>query len=175
VLIIHGVYRWLPKRTAFRRDYCRRCESGTLSVLVRTFNVFHVFWLPLLPLGVWGRWLCVRCGTNPHAATVTRLGFKVALVLLLVLFNAAAWLTPTGTASIAEIWLTRAVASVLLLLAIRWVVRHRPEPAFESRLADVPPFDSWECPLCGGQLLQVPPLVQCPSCKAEHRPLRRAA
>jgi len=175
MLIIHGVYHWSPKRIAFRRDYCRRCEAGTLAVLVRTIDVFHVFWLPLLPLGVWSRWLCVRCGENPHAAARTRLGFKVALVGLLLLFNLAAWLTPTGTSSDLEVLLTRAVTLLLLILVIWWAARHRPEPAFAARLATVPPYDGWECPLCGGQLLQVPPRIQCPSCKAEHRPLRRAA
>jgi hypothetical protein len=175
VLIIHGVYHWSPQRLAFRRDYCRRCEAGTLAVLVRTIDVLHVFWLPILPLGVWSRWLCVRCGEKPHAAARTRLGFKVALVVLLVLFNLAAWLTPTGTSPALEVWLTRAVTLLLLVVAVGWAVRHRPEASLAERLATVSPYDGWECPLCGAQLLQVPPLVQCPSCKAEHRPLDRAA
>lgn len=172
MLIVHGVYRWSPRKIAFRRDYCRRCESVTLAVLLRTFDVFHLFWVPLLPLGVWSRWLCVRCGDNPHAAARTRLGFKVVLVALLVLFNLAVWLTPGATSDV-ELWLSRAVTFLLLLLAIWWVARHRREPALESRLAAVMPYDRWECPLCGGQLLQIPPLIQCPSCKAEHRPLRQ--
>ena len=175
MLIIHGVYRWSPRRVAFRRDYCRRCEVGTLSVLVRTFNVVHVFWVPVLPLGAWGRWLCVRCDTNPHASARTRRSFKVALVVLAALFNLVAWLTPQRTTSDLEVLIMRAVTLVLLVVSIRWAAHHRPEPNFTSRLAAVRPYDWWECPLCGGQLLQAPPLVQCPSCKAEHRPLRPVA
>jgi len=174
LLVIHGVYHWAPKRVAFRHDYCRTCESGTLALLVRTVDVVHLFWIPLLPIGVWRRWLCVRCGSNPHAAAHTRRGFKVVLVAIAALFNLVAWLTPQGTTSDLEVFVMRTLAIVLLALSIRWVARHRPEPDFTRRLATMPPYDKPDCPLCGSQLLQVPPLVQCPSCGAEHRPLRGA-
>jgi hypothetical protein len=175
VLIIHGVYRWRARKVAFRRDYCRACESGTLSVLVRTFNVFHVFWVPLLPLGAWGRWLCSRCGLNPHASPRTRRSFKIVLVVIAVLFNLAFWLAPSDTASPLEVVLMRGFGLAMLVLAIRWVVVHRTEPDFAYRLAAVQPYERWDCPLCGAQLMQLSTSVQCPSCDAEHRPLLRAA
>ena len=175
MVIIHGIYRWSPARLAFRTDYCRRCEAGTLSVLVRTFNVLHVFWVPLVPLGRWSRWLCARCGEDPHAAARTRRGFKIALVFIVALFTLAAFLTPQGTTSDLTMWIMRLGALLLLGLSVRWVVVHRPEPSFRARLALVQPYDRAECPLCRGALVDSPTGARCSACAAEHRPLRPAA
>lgn len=54
MIVAYGFYSWFPRRTAFRRDYCRVCKCETTSFLLRTFKVFHLFWIPLVPLGFWG-------------------------------------------------------------------------------------------------------------------------
>lgn len=174
MVLVHGIYRWRPVRVAFRNDYCRRCQQGTLSVRIRTFDVLHLFWVPVLPLGVWSRWHCARCGYDPRATGRTRRGFKIAVVLLLAAFNVAVWLTPQGTASDLEVWLWRGALLVLLALAVRWVAAHKPEPNARANLALMPPYEGWDCPLCGAQLLRVSTSARCPSCKAEHQPLMQA-
>lgn len=82
------------------------------------------------------------------------------------------WVTPQGATSDLEVWLWRGGMLVLLALAIRWVIRHRPEPDFQTNL--MPPYEGWDCPLCGAQLLRVSTSVRCTSCKAEHQPLTPA-
>ena len=53
MIIIHGVYRFAPKRRAFRNDFCLTCKAN---------------WIPLLPLGVWKKRVCSVCGRDPHVA-----------------------------------------------------------------------------------------------------------
>jgi len=172
VLIIHGTYHWKPKRIAFRNDYCRKCEAERLSVLVRTIDVLHVFWIPILPLGVWSRWFCRTCGGRPHEVTRTRRGFKIAGAVILALMSAVTWVPmPDAKDDMAMIWALRIGLPLATALAIRSAVRHRPEPDFKRRLAEVRPFEGWQCPLCGGQLMNLPKW-HCLNCGAEHRPLR---
>ncbi|HXU34417.1 MAG TPA: hypothetical protein VN851_27905 [Thermoanaerobaculia bacterium] len=172
MLIIHGTYHWKPKRIAFRNDYCRKCEAERLSVLVRTIDVLHVFWIPILPLGVWSRWFCRTCGGRPHEVTRTRRGFKIAGAVILALMSAVTWVPmPDAKDDMAMIWALRIGLPLATALAIRSAVRHRPEPDFKRRLAEVRPFEGWQCPLCGGQLMNLPKW-HCLNCGAEHRPLR---
>jgi hypothetical protein len=87
MFIIHGIYHWRPRRTAFRNDYCRACKAQTVSVLIRTVDVLHLFWIPVLPLGVWSRWFCMRCKSRPHQNVATRRGFKIAGAACLALMT----------------------------------------------------------------------------------------
>jgi hypothetical protein len=172
MLIIHGTYHWRPRRTAFRNDYCRSCEAERLSVLIRTFDVLHVFWIPLLPLGLWSRWFCTHCGSRPHAAVHTRRGFKIAGVLALALFALVVWAVPAQEVK-DDAWIIWVLRPGLPLAAVALAVstlRQPREPNFSQRLAAVTPYEGWDCPLCGGQLFNVPKW-HCPNCGAEHRPL----
>ena len=176
VLIIHGTYHWKPRRIAFRNDYCRKCEAERTSVLVRTIDVVHLFWIPILPLGVWSRWFCRHCGGRPHQAARTSRGFKIAGAAILALGSIGIWspmpaATGGDSSDVAILWALRLGLPLLTVLAIRWAVRHRPEPDFKRRLEQVRPFEGWQCPLCGGQLTSLPQ-GHCLNCGAEHRPLR---
>lgn len=175
MLIIHGTYHWRPRQIAFRNDYCRACERQTISVLIRTIDVFHVLFIPILPIGVWSRWHCARCGGRPHWVARTRRGFKIVGTVFLALSCAAIWVPlPLEGGDAVIIWLLRIGLPVALVFAIRSILRHRPEPDFKQRLAAVIPYEGWDCPLCGGQLLSVPEKV-CSACGAQHRPLTSGA
>jgi hypothetical protein len=56
MILVHGFYRFKPKRVAFRNDFCLACAKAVRAFQVRTFDVLHVFWIPLLP--VWHRPKC---------------------------------------------------------------------------------------------------------------------
>jgi hypothetical protein len=174
MFLVHGVYHFRPRVRAFRRDYCRRCEGETISVRVRTVDVLHVFWVPLVPLGVFSRWSCRRCGQHPHRAARTRLVFKIALVLVVAFFGLVFWLAPheelTGISEL-ELLLLRVGLFVALAASIWWAFAHRPEPAMKLRLAAVAPHAGSTCPLCDGQLLYVSGRGHCTACLAEHDPL----
>ena len=51
------------RRAAFRNDDCRTCAAERLSMLVRTFDALHVYWIAVLPLGFWSRWHCTTCAS----------------------------------------------------------------------------------------------------------------
>lgn len=172
MLIIHGTYHWKPRQIAFRNDYCRKCKAEGSSVLVRTIDVLHVFWIPILPLGIWSRWFCRRCGARPHQAAETRRGFKIAGVVALALMSAAIWMPiPEAEDDMAILWGMRVVLPLLTVLLLVSAIRQRPEPDFKRRLEQVRSFEGWQCPLCGGQLVNIP-TWRCMNCGAEHRPLR---
>lgn len=166
-----GIYHWRPRRIAFRNDYCRACRRPTLAVLVRTIDVLHLSGLPVLPLGVWSRWRCRRCGGRPHQAQV-RQGFKIAGAVLLVLMILGAWTSSfDGTLEdTVVLWVYRLGLPAGLWFTVRSIIRHRPEPSFQEKLKTVIPFDGWSCPLCGGELIRSSTLV-CHACGAQHRPL----
>lgn len=172
MLIIHGIYHWKPRRIAFRRDYCRSCEAERLSTLVRTFDVLHVFWIPVLPIGVWSRWFCTHCGERPHAATRTRRGFKIAGILAMALMTLASWAVPVDVPKEDAwlVWVMRIGFPLALVGLAVSAFRQPPEPRLKMHLAAVRPFEGWSCPLCGGHLLNIPEW-HCVSCGAEHRPL----
>lgn len=177
MLIIHGTYHWKPRRVAFRNDYCRTCEAGRLSVLIRTIDFLHAFWIPILPLGVWSRWHCTHCSSRPHESTRTRRGYKIAGAVILALLSAAAWapwpVLPSDLTDRIMLWALRLGLPLATVLTIRSAVRHQPEPNFKRLLEQVLPYEGWQCPLCGGQLFNLPKW-HCMNCGAEHRPLRKA-
>lgn len=171
MIVVHGWYHWRPRRLAFRNDYCRACEADSISVLVRTLDVLHVFWIPLLPIGSWSRWYCLRCGARPHHVTRTRRGFKIAGAFILLLFVAVSWLVPVEPeADAATMWIMRLLLPVALFFTILSIIRHVPEPDLEQRLAAVPAFSARECPLCRGPVIVGDP-TRCSSCGAKHLPL----
>jgi hypothetical protein len=172
MFVIYGAYHWLPKRTGFRRDYCRRCAAERTAVLIRTLDVVHVFWIPLLPVGMWGRWFCGDCGHRPHASPRTRKGFKIVGAVILLLMTLLFWLAPLPAEDVeAPVLWTLRLGLPLALLGTLWSIRrHRIEPQFKRRLAQVRPHAGPDCLLCGGQLAVGTPTA-CASCGARHLPL----
>jgi hypothetical protein len=175
MVVIHGIYHWRPRRVAFRNDYCRACKAQTVSVLIRTVDVFHLFWIPVLPVGIWSRWFCKRCGGRPHQAVTTRRGFKIAGAVVLILMSLGVWIPlPPATEGIEMIWALRFAFPLALAFTFVSIFRHKPEPSLQKRLAAVPPFEGWSCPICGGQLYGAPSHI-CLTCGAQHRPLASGA
>lgn len=172
MVVIHGIYRWRPRRVGFRNDYCRACSAERLSVQLRTFDVLHLYWIPLIPLGFWKRWRCSACGSNPHASPRTRRGFKVAGAVTLGLIALLSWAIPIEPGDEAWVWGMRIGLSTAAIAATAAAFRHTPEPRLQEMLDRVRPFEGWSCPLCGGQLMNLPGW-HCTVCEAEHKPLRK--
>jgi hypothetical protein len=107
LLIVYGVYRWKAKRVAFRNDYCLACGEARRAVQVRTFDVGHIFWIPILPAGFWKRWVCTVCGRDPHVTTKTRRGFKWAALVVLVLVAFIFWADSPEPDAVAAFWIGR--------------------------------------------------------------------
>src|SRR5262249_52837112 len=87
MLAVHGTYRFGEKRTAFRNDFCANCRLPCRAIQLRTFDVHHIFWLPLIPLGFKKRWFCTRCHRQSDVYAGTRRPFKWIGLFLLLLFS----------------------------------------------------------------------------------------
>jgi hypothetical protein len=164
MLLIHGVYRWWPKRLAFRNDYCLSCEQPRRSVQIRTFDVWHIYWIPILPVGFWKRWFCTTCGRQPHASRKTRRPFKWAGLFVLLFFSAISWAVPLTPDTATWIWILR-IGSPAGAVWLVFHLRKTPkDPSLKEKLATVPPTSDTVCPFCGSQLLMLASKCSCPVC-----------
>jgi hypothetical protein len=164
LFIVYGVYHWGAKRVAFRNDFCLGCGEARRAVQVRTFDVGHIFWIPILPGGFWKRWVCTVCGHDPHVTTKTRRGFKWAGLVILALFAVVFWIVPVEPDAVAVFWGLRVAAPVGAGLLLRHLLRTPKEPALKARLATIQPAADTVCPFCGAQLLVLASQCSCPIC-----------
>jgi hypothetical protein len=165
MLIVHGIYRFRPKRLAFRNDFCRTCQVPRRAEQWRTFDAWHIFWIPLIPLGFWKRWLCAGCGKQPHIATGTRRPFKWIGFAILILFSPLFWFMPPDPEfPVAVLWLLRIASPVGAVLLLAHLLRTAKDPTFKEQLAGVPPANDTVCPFCGTQLLMMASQTSCPRC-----------
>jgi hypothetical protein len=159
MLVIHGVYHFRPRRTAFRNDYCLFCEQPRRSVQFRTFDAAH----PILPLGFQKRWICTTCKRQPDVNTKTRRSFKWAglfALLVLTLF----WAAPVTPDFVAGAWIIRIGAPLGAILLIVHLVRTPKDVSRAERLRSVPPAADTLCPFCNTELLILASQCSCPSC-----------
>lgn len=172
MFVVFGTYNWSARLAAFRRDMCAHCQRETLSVATRTLDFFHVFWIPILPLGRWTRWRCADCGRDPAQTTAVRRPYRLLLWFLVTLI-----VLPFVTVVEFEneyaipIWVGRALAGIVIALVGWWAVRPTGNIDYEQRRANVQPYNETACPLCGSQLVRSLTDNSCSGCAAEHRPL----
>lgn len=80
MLIIFGLYTWGRKLVGYKRDLCFRCKTNTIWHRRRYIPVFHIFWIPLIPLGIYKEWICDQCGKSPKGRSSTTSGIIFGLV-----------------------------------------------------------------------------------------------
>ena len=167
MIVVHGIYRFAQKRLAFRNDFCLRCEGMRLAVKVRSLNVVHLYWVPVLPLGWWKKWFCSVCGRDPHQRVRTKRFYKVLLVIVLALAALPVWFAPLTPDRPAWVWPVRMVMLLAISAAIWWATYgHRSGPSLREQLSTVLPYRDRCCPFCGGQLFDNP-RWHCPACGLE--------
>jgi len=163
MILIHGAYHFWPKRVAFRNDYCLTCRAPSRSVATRTFDVGHIFWIPILPVGFWKHWRCLRCGAEPHAAPGTRRSFKWVGLFLLGLFSLISWLAPVSPPDEWVSWLFRLGGPLGSVLLLRHLLGSPKELSLRQGLKSVAAADETTCPFCRTPLL-AGPHWSCPNC-----------
>lgn len=153
MLIVHGVYHWWPKRLAFRNDYCLTCKNLTRAQQIRTFEVGHIFWIPLLPAGFWKYWKCIRCGKDPHQHPGTRRYMKWLGLVVLILFTAAFWIMPIERGDEVFVWAFRIGSPLGAILTLIHLQRTPKDVSLKEMLAQVMPTSDTICPFCGTGLM----------------------
>jgi hypothetical protein len=151
MLIVHGVYHFWPKRVGFRNDYCLGCQKPRRSWAIRSFDVGHVFWLPLLPFGFWKHWKCSECGRDPHVHTSTRRSFQWVGFGCLVALALIFWFSPIA-ADDSFSWFFRIAPLVGATFLLLDLLRNPGEPSLKERLAMIPPAADVFCPFCNTAL-----------------------
>jgi hypothetical protein len=162
MVIVHGVYNFKKKLVGFRNDYCMRCQAQRRAVQLRMFNVVHIFWIPLVPLGFWKQWICTVCGKNPHETQVTRRGFKWAGLMVLLFIAVVFWMIPPEAGWMWALRIILPIASATLLI---YLLRTPGDVSLKERLATVQPATDMTCPFCAAPLM-VGDRCYCPGCGA---------
>jgi len=163
MFIVHGAYHWWPKRVAFRNDYCLACRAERRSVCTRTFDVGHIFWVPILPVGFWKHWFCSACGRGPHISTKLG-GISLWLFLAAIaFFTLASWMAPLTPDMAIGTWVFRFGGIAVAVMLLVHLLRPDKGPSLKERLATVQPATDTICPFCET------PLVggtqwSCPAC-----------
>jgi hypothetical protein len=167
MLIIRGSYHFWPKKVAFRNDYCLRCKAPRRSVAIRTFDVGHVFWIPILPVGFWKRWQCEVCGQPPHVYPKVRRAFKWVGLVCSIALSGLVWAAP-GVEDLGLIgWILRVAAPAGATLLLYDLFRTPKEPSLRKQLSAVPPATDTVCPFCSTPLIcGSGTRWSCPACSA---------
>jgi fatty acid desaturase len=154
-LLVFGIYSFKRKVVAYRNDFCLSCEATRRAYQTRSFDMFHLFFIPVLPLGFWRRWRCSVCGGDPHINRRTRKSFKWAGVVALAFFAAAVWLAPSAEFEypIAAVWLIRIGFSIAFVFALRHTLKSKPDLRLSEKLKEVIPAEDNVCPLCNGPIV----------------------
>jgi hypothetical protein len=164
MLIIHGVYHLCPKRMAFRNDYCLSCGQPRRSVLTRTFDIWHVFWIPLLPVGFWKRWICTTCLRRPHVNRKTRRPFKWAGLFIMLTLSMVFWAVPVMPDAVIFSWSMRVGTLIGAVLLLIHLLRTPKEASLKELLSTVATATDTVCPFCGAQMLMLSSGCNCPNC-----------
>src|SRR5260370_23186672 len=90
---------------ALRNDYCLLCGEARRAVQVRTFDVGHIFWIPILPAGFWKRWVYTVCGRDPHVTTKTRRGVQWVGLFIFLLVALIFWVDSPQPDRVASSWI----------------------------------------------------------------------
>jgi hypothetical protein len=176
-MIVLGIKRFGPQVVAFRNDFCLTCNGPRMSVLVRSFEAMHLYWIPIVPLFWRKRWTCSECGADPHARVASGSLTLVAFALLLLVLGAAAWSMPVDPADPALSWGMRVLPPLGALGVVGWLVV-RPRPAELKEALRVVQASTLEACIDCERSLLFSPVPHCPHCGIQrlelgqqHRPL----
>jgi hypothetical protein len=148
-VVVYGTYYLRQKLTAFRNDYCIQCKAPHVALQYRSFEVGHVFWIPILPKGFWKRWVCRSCGRDPHWQVASS-GVKWLGIVLLGLLALSTWTTsPEKTSDATMLWVLRLGLPIAVLALWSSIGRSRIS---QDKIRGVRPYAEQTCPACGGRL-----------------------
>jgi hypothetical protein len=133
-------------------------------VQIKTLDVWHIYWIPLLPLGVYGRWRCLYCGEPPDVAGTARQSIKILAAIAAVILAIPFWLTPVEPGTAVVVWSLRLACSIAAIGAIWWIAAGSDDVERRKRLAELPPNHTPDCPLCNVAMLPGD-TWRCPKCK----------
>jgi len=175
MILISGNYRWFGRRVAFREDFCRSCRAPTVSFGERSFNVRHVYWIPVLPLWFTTHWICERCKSRSHKRASAALWLRILCGTFAAAIAFGAWSDTPEAGEVDAVWVLRFLSLGGLVASGLWIWRYEREPPLKAGLSVIERRKWKECPLCNAPLRLVKDISTCTACGAEHRPLKLPA
>lgn len=164
--ILHGIYYILPRRLAFRNDFCLGCAAPRRTVQISTLNVLHLYGIPVLPLARWKRWSCTECGRRPDENLKTRRPFKIAGLLILLMFTFVFWVMPVDSKVPTMSWVYRFGAPIGAFFTAIHLATSRPdEPGYKELRSKIPMANDTICPFCDVPLVNAFSDCYCPFCQ----------
>ena len=169
MIILYGTHRTGLKKIGARKDFCNACERECVGEQWRSFDLGHVFFIPILPLGTRERWRCSLCGKDPRARYTTSKPLRIIGLFVLPVFILPVFLVhddtpPTNPGEAYGPYVIAAgVAAVWVYLLYSTFFRRDSGPPEDQRRAAVVPLSTDSCPYCHGPLTGAPD-YRCPSC-----------
>ena len=155
-MIVDGRYKLFPRKVACRHVWCSVCSAQRLAIGTRYLAVYHLFFVPLMPLGRRVEWRCNSCFIQVDAFRPVRTwisGFGMLAGLFFMLFGAAAFL-PVPANLGREVDLGFAFQMIGLGVALvglfAWLRQRRRR--HEAAVRQIVPLTGDRCPLCVGVL-----------------------
>jgi hypothetical protein len=168
MLILYGTRRFGLKKIGARKDFCNACERECVAEQWQSFDWGHIFFVPILPLGMRERWRCSLCGSDPRARYKTGKFMRIIGLFVLPVLFVPLWFdhspAPPGRPSDASAayGMTLIFGGIWLWLLYTTFKRSSGSPN-EARRASVAPLSLDTCLYCRRPLV-LQPHPHCPSC-----------
>ena len=155
-MIIDGRYQFFRRKVACRHVWCSVCAAQRLAIGTRHLAVYHLFFVPLMPLGRAVEWRCDTCFIRVDAFRPVRSwisGFGMLAGLFFVLFGAAGFLpAPTNITRPADPGFSFEMIGLgMVMVGLFAWLRHRRR-RHEEAVRQVVPLVGDRCPLCAATL-----------------------
>jgi hypothetical protein len=139
---------------AYRNDFCLSCNAPRRAHQVRSFKVYPIYYIPLIPLGFWRDWLCSACGRDPHAYPGSTKNIKWLIVIFAGIFAITGVIASFDQQdSVIIVGLMRFGLPALFFVALWLAIRNRPDRALREKLEKIESDTANACALCGGALV----------------------
>ncbi len=155
-MIIDGRYKFFRRKVACRNVWCSVCSAQRLAIGTRHLAVYHLFFVPLMPLGRAVEWRCNACFIEVDAFRPVRTwisGFGMLAGLFFVLFGLAGFLSaPAGIRRPVDLGFSLEMVGIGLVMVgfFAWLRRRRRR--HEEAVRQVVPLAGDRCPLCAATL-----------------------
>ena len=164
MVILFGAYGTGRKMCAYRRAWCNHCAKEAIAEQYSAFYFFHVFFIPLIPLGTRWKWECRECRNDPLERThesVWLLKFARVFFGLIFLWSLVGIAMESMKDKEArKLWF---VPFIFLALSYFVHLRLRSGTAEPPKRQVVEPLNNANCLYCNGPIQETPRPV-CQKC-----------
>ncbi len=171
-MALEGIRSYKSRIVAYRNDFCLSCEGPSRAHQIRSLKAYHVFFIPVLPLGFWREWQCSECGRDPHAYPG---GLRRVAWIAVVFLGACAIVgirESFENQDFTTVWLMRLALLTAFVIALWLTLRNKPDPALAEKLGKISPDQDTACALCQGTLV-LADVWRCSQCNVERKILPR--